>query len=426
MKRIELLKTIALIAAIIVVTVGSSVVLNLYTGPKIEENKLAAASGALSAVLPEGKAFEDITATLTIDANSGVTEVHKETNGAGYVFMATAQGFSKPVNVTVGVSADGKIAGINVVIGEGDFGVDNMIPTFVGQDSTLSGVVVHTGATISSNAVKTAVTNGLTVLALNNLMQAAQKSAEQVFEELLPTVYNGFVKGDDLTVSGNISVAYKAKNGSGVVAYVTSGEQTLLALCNVSGVVALYQPKLIDEATQVYELEAVENDAVATEVSTFAASQMTSSFATLEGKISRMYETATEVTEVSMTTFGTALAAATFTVDGATYYATYSKAINAYNGSLMTVYVVLDSTGKVAKVDFAEIFGDEEYFHVAGELNQNSYKDGFVGKGNEEVETGFTTGGNLQISGATLTSNGFAAAFKDAFAIYNSTQGGNE
>ena len=92
----------------------------------------------------------------------------------------------------------------------------------------------------------------------------------------------------------------------------------------------------------------------------------------------------------------------------------------------MTVYVVLDSTGKVAKVDFAEIFGDEEYFHVAGELNQNSYKDGFVGKGNEEVETGFTTGGNLQISGATLTSNGFAAAFKDAFAIYNSTQGGNE
>ena len=81
MKRIELLKTIALIAAIIVVTVGSSVALNLYTGPKIEENKLAAASGALSAVLPEGKAFEDITATLTIDANSGVTEVHKETHG---------------------------------------------------------------------------------------------------------------------------------------------------------------------------------------------------------------------------------------------------------------------------------------------------------------------------------------------------------
>ena len=53
-KRIELLKTIALIAAIIVVTVGSSVALNLYTGQKIEENKLAAASGALSAVLPEG------------------------------------------------------------------------------------------------------------------------------------------------------------------------------------------------------------------------------------------------------------------------------------------------------------------------------------------------------------------------------------
>ena len=57
MKKCELLKTIALIAAIIVVTVGSAFALNFYTGPKIEENKLAAASGALVAVLPEGKAF---------------------------------------------------------------------------------------------------------------------------------------------------------------------------------------------------------------------------------------------------------------------------------------------------------------------------------------------------------------------------------
>lgn len=424
MKRNDLLKTIALIAVIIVVTVGSSIALNLYTGPKIEENKLAAASGALAAVLPEGKAFEDITATLTIDPTSGVTEVHKETNGAGYVFMATAQGFSKPVNVTVGVSADGKIAGIDVVIGEGDFTVDNMIPTFVGQDSTLSGVVMQSGATVSSTAVKTAVSNGLIVLATNNLMKAAVKTTEQVYEELLPTVYNGFVKGEDLTASGNIAVAYTSNTGNGVVCYVTKGEQTLLVLYNVSGAVAVYQAKLIDETTQVYELEEVTADieSVVTEVSSFAASHVTSSFAALETKIAEMYANATEITEVSVNAFGTIVSAASFEVEGATYYAYYSKPLNGFEGDLMNVYVVLDSTGKIAKFDVTTYFYGEhlEYFAAANSFNPENYKEGLNGVTGESYN-----GSQSLISGATFTTKALDAAVKDVFKAFAS-QGGNE
>ena len=114
MKRNDILKAIAIMASTVVITVGLAILLNLYTGPKIAANKAAAESGALVAVMPEGTAFEEITSTLTIDPASGVTAIHKETAGKGYVVMATVDGYSKPVNVTVGVDASGKIVGIEL------------------------------------------------------------------------------------------------------------------------------------------------------------------------------------------------------------------------------------------------------------------------------------------------------------------------
>ena len=419
MKRNDILKAIAIMASTVVITVGLAILLNLYTGPKIAANKAAAESGALVAVMPEGTAFEEITSTLTIDPASGVTAIHKETAGKGYVVMATVDGYSKPVNVTVGVDASGKIVGIDVVIGEGDFAVDSMIPTFIGQDSTLSGVVMQSGATTSSTAVKTAVSNCLTALAANGLMKAATKTSEQIFEELLPTVYNGFVKGEDLTASGNITVAYTAKNGSGVVCYVTKGEQTLLALYN--GTCVVYQSKLIDEATQVYELEDVTSTSadVVTEVSTFAASHMTSSFEKLQSKISRMYESATEITEVTVTAFGTVVAAASFVVDGATYYAYYSRPVNAFEKDVMDIYVVLDSEGKIAKMDVITFFyGEVEYFFAIQGFDQSAYKESLNGVSNESYD-----GSQSLIAGATHTTKAIDAAIKDAFAAFN---GGNE
>ena len=424
MKKNELLKTLVIMVSTVVVTVGLAILLNLYTGPKIAANKAAAESGALVAVMPEGTAFEEITSTLTIDANSGVSAVYKETSGKGYVFMASAPGFSSPVNVTVGVDASGKIVGIDVVIGAGDYGVGNMPQTFIGQDSTLSGVVMHAGATTSSTAVKTAVSNGLTVLALNNLMKAAVKTTEQVYEELLPTVYNGFVKGEDLTASGNIAVAYTSNTGNGVVCYVTKGEQTLLVLYNVSGAVAVYQAKLIDETTQVYELEEVTADieTVVAEVSSFAASHVTSNFAALETKIAEMYANATEITEVSVNAFGTIVSAASFEVEGATYYAYYSKPLNGFEGDLMNVYVVLDSTGKIAKFDVTTYFYGEhlEYFAAANSFNPENYKEGLNGVTGESYN-----GSQSLISGATFTTKALDAAVKDVFKAFAS-QGGNE
>ena len=124
-------------------------------------------------VLPGSKGFEDITSTLVIDSTNGVTAVYEETSGKGYVFVSTTTGFSQMVTVTVGVDLNGVITGIQVDMDSRDYAVnENTINSYIGKDSTLSGVEITTGATVSSNAVKRAVLNGFDALAVNGLFQA--------------------------------------------------------------------------------------------------------------------------------------------------------------------------------------------------------------------------------------------------------------
>ena len=110
----DLLKTSLLMSAIVLVTVGAALLLNLLTGPKIAADKayrdeLAAqqAAGVLLEVFPGATGFEDITTTLTIDPASGVSAVHKETSGKGYVFVASKTNSPMKGLVDVPVAVDG-------------------------------------------------------------------------------------------------------------------------------------------------------------------------------------------------------------------------------------------------------------------------------------------------------------------------------
>lgn len=430
MNKRDLFKTIILFFLIVGVTVGSAIALNLVTGPKIEadqkareEAAAAQQAGDLLKVFPGATGFKEITADLTIEASSGVTAVYEETSGLGYAFIATKDGYSKPVTVTVGVNREGLITGIIAEIGAGDFPInDATINSFVGQDSTLSGVVLTGGATISSGAVKGAVEAGLTVLASNDLMKAAKKEIEQVFAEELEKIY-GFIKGDDLTASGNITVAYKTLNKNIVVCYVAKGEEKLLALYNTSGVVAVYKANLVDEATQSYELVDVtnENADVVTEVSAFASAHVSSTFEKLSAKITRLYAEATEITEISVSTFGTISSAASFVVDGQTYYAYHSQPINGFEKDVMDVYVVLDSEGKICKTEaLVYFYGHTEYFFVAQNFDKAGYEAGFNGLTNETFD-----GSQALIAGATYTQNSMKQAVSDVFAAFTSKGGNN-
>ena len=104
----RILKTLAILLLIIVVFGGVMFGVNFYTGPLIEAKSAGAANERLDAVMPEGdKAYEDITATLTMPekfvsaANdkrtAEIVAVHKETkNGFGYVVeVAWCRAFRK-------------------------------------------------------------------------------------------------------------------------------------------------------------------------------------------------------------------------------------------------------------------------------------------------------------------------------------------
>ena len=437
MNKRDLLKTVVLFVLIVGLTVGSAFALNLVTGPKIaadeqkrEELLAQQAAGELLKAFPGATGFEDITSTLTISTDSGVIAVHKETSDKGYVFIAESKYgmMANMAKVTVGVDREGKIVGILVNIQAGDYSVnDSVLNSYIGKDSTLAGVELQALATHSSTAIKNAVAAGFGVLTANDLMKAAVKTTEQVFEELLPTIYNGFVKGEDLAASGNVAVAYKNKTETLVVCYVTKGEDTLLAVSNVSGVVLVYKPELLDEATQTYKLVDVtdDNSDVISEVAAYASANITSTLSRLTAKIGLLFEGATEITEMSINTQSSISSALSFVFEGNTYYAYLAKTINAYNGSVVTSYVIFDGEGKIAKYDMLDYFGDEEYFGLAHDFDKNSYVNGFAGLTDLTIDAGFENGGELHISGATMTSNAVKEAVKAAFAEHNSKGGNN-
>ena len=105
----KLLNTLLILVIIVAVFGGSMFALNLYTGPIIEANLAGAANDRLNVVMPGGKNYEDITATLS-DLPASVVKVNKETSGLGYVIECTATSQytqSAPMVIVLGVDATG-------------------------------------------------------------------------------------------------------------------------------------------------------------------------------------------------------------------------------------------------------------------------------------------------------------------------------
>ena len=432
----DLVKTIVIFALTILTSVGSAIALNLVTGPKIAADKayreeLAAqqAAGELLAALPGATGFEEITTTLTLDEGGLVVAVYKEVSGKGYVFIAqdTFGMMVDKVKVTIGVGTDGKIAGSIVSFNnEADFGaadgkVNNTLASINGLDSTLGGYVMSTGATHSSTAIKNAISAGYLVLSSNGLMKAASKTEEQVFESELSKVVSGFVKGADLTPSGNIYQAYKSLNSSVLVCYVEKNESKLMAITNKFDVVTIYECELIDEDTQTYELKDVtaDNADVVETVSEYAAQHLTSSYNDLVNMVNVFTEFAgaTDFEEVIVENHSTVVAALSFKHNDTVYY-TYHAQTYSFQNDIMNVYLVVAADGKIVKMDYTQFFFHEEFFFDQPSLDEPAYKDGF-----KDLTVDTFDGSQAMVSGATVSSNAVKQAINDIFAAHN--KGGN-
>ena len=426
----KIVKSAVILLLIVAVFSAAMFALNFHTGPLIEANNAGAALAPLLAVMPEGCAFDgealiydaaDPAASALAEVGPEVLRVYREANGAGFAVQCQTVGNyeATPMELTVGISADGKICGIQVDNYTDSIDVrekdENFLPSFIGMDSTLADVQIVAGCTFSSSSIKNAVAAGMNALIANGMIEEGVKTPAQILTEMIPTVHPGMASGEilkatEVEVSGSMVAAYQADNNTGFAYIMAVGEDNFLCVVNAMGVCKVYDV----EGNDVTEAQA----ALADEAVAHAAANQKDMVSAAETKITRMFETATDITPVALDSFNTVVYAATFNADGAAYTMFYSRSIGFEQ---MDVFVVIDANGAIAKLDATALFFETEYFPVDDTVDQPAYKAGFAGMTAETF-----TGDNAMIAGATMTSDAVKLSTNDAFAAYAAINNGGE
>ena len=396
----NIMPTIVLGTICVVVALLLSAI-NMVTAPIIEAQGDAAANAALLEVMPEGEGFEEVDiSALALPEN--VINAYKETSGKGYVFRVTSTGYKDGLVVMIAIDAEGKIVGSKCIGTNDTYGKEPELDnSYNGQ--TLSDFAPNMigGATMTSSGYRDAVNAALQA---NVLVSGGKLDDSVLLEGLIPELAPGYVSTEKVDASGNIQKAYKAKTDAGFAYVMKDGDASFLVLVNATGGAKVYDV----EANDVTDAHA----ALVTEAAAHAATNQKSYKAEAETKFGRMFEGATEMTELKINTFGTIAYAASFKVGDATYYGFYSRSIGFHQ---MDVYIVIDENGAIAKIDAKQFIFDEEYFFGFGGMDAGAYKGGFVGLTSETF-----TGDQAVIATATMTSNAMKQSTKDAFDAFNS------
>ncbi|MBD5118099.1 MAG: FMN-binding protein [Clostridiales bacterium] len=150
---------------------------NSITKPIIDKAEEEANRAARLEVLPAAAAGQEDAADadpfeeVTVDGlPDSITGVFKATNGAGYTFSITTQGYGgkNTLKMTVGIDMDGKITETKVLSHSETAGLGSKITgdafrsQFPGKDANLDGVDNISGATFSSNYYRAAIADAYT------------------------------------------------------------------------------------------------------------------------------------------------------------------------------------------------------------------------------------------------------------------------
>ena len=404
--------------------------LNFYTGPLVEANQAGDALAPLLAVMPEGSSFSgdaliydaaDAASSALTDVSAQVLKIYQEANGGGFAVQCQTEGnySGDPMSLTFGVDAEGKLTGVQIDNYTDSIDVrtkdENFLPSFVGQDSTLADVNLVAGCTFSSTSIRSAVQVGMEALASNGLISAGVKGPAQILMELLPTVapgmaQDGVLKVTEVTASGSMESAYQANSGTGFAYIMTEGDSSYLAVVNAMGVCAVYD---VDGSDVTADHDALVQEAV----SDAAANQENFSDA-FQKKLDKFYEGAADVTALTPAAFGSVVYAASFQYEDAAYTMYYCRPVGF---DQMDLYIVLDETGAIAKLDAKQLFFETDYFPVDDDVDQPAYKAGFEGM---TADT-FPADAGV-ITGATMTSGAVRQAVSDSFAAFGLIQNGGE
>lgn len=416
------LKTTLVLVLIVAVFSGAMFGLNFVTGPIIEKNNAGAEFAPLLAVMPEGAVFNG-EAKINIgelkDVPESVVAIYKEANGLGFAISCTAQSqySTAPMQITIGISAEGKISGVQVDAYNDTAAFDfrakdpNYLATYVGKDSALADVGTVAGSTFSSTAFKNAVSEAMGVLIANEMIAEGKKSDDQVLTELVSTVAPGFAKLAETAASGNITKAMKAENNTGFAYVMTEGDASFLAVVNATGGCKIYDVTGADVTG--------EHSALADEAKAAAKAEQKDYNEELTKKLQKMMgEQAQLYSVVELDTFNNVAAAVKFQKGDMMHYGFMVRPIGFEQ---MDIYIVIDGNGAIAKLDAKTIIFEEEYFNGFAGLDKAAYKDGFAGLTAETY-----TGEQALVTGATMTTNAMKTAVADAFASYESIVKGGQ
>lgn len=165
----EIIKPIAVLTCICLVVTALLAYVNTVTSPIIAEAEKKAAEQAMAEVLPDADSFEDIDVSTLSEKPERVEEIHKASNGAGYVFMLTTKGYGGDMKLICGINADGSISECKTLSHNETSGLgsktaeDPYRSQYEGKSSeSLSEVDAISGATISSNAYMSAIEDAFT------------------------------------------------------------------------------------------------------------------------------------------------------------------------------------------------------------------------------------------------------------------------
>ena len=179
---------VIVLAAICIAAALLLSVINLFTAPKIAENKNKAAFESLAEVLPDGKNFKQL--TLDDKYPSNITEVY--TADGGFVFRSTGMGGKNgDIDIMIGISTDGKIVGTKVIATSETPGYADPVYSQVGGTNgkytgqTLESFqpIIIAGSTVTSKAYANAVEAALKAYVVANGGTVDTRTPEEILQD---------------------------------------------------------------------------------------------------------------------------------------------------------------------------------------------------------------------------------------------------
>ncbi len=389
-KHLSSVLTLFIICAVVSVALAA---VNGITAPIILDRQNQAAAGALLEVMPDGGTFDKVDLS-TYELPATVKEAHKASNG-GYVIQVEWAGFN-PGNVSmIGVSADGKITGTKTITvkDSGGNGKDSTteIPNmdanghYVGADATtIDGVDTIGGVTVSTKAYRAAVKDALNAAVILGGGSVDLRDPAEILNDNLNAALGTedveFDKHFVIEVLEGVDAIYIAKNGAGYV--VVIGEEFI----------GLDADGNVLNGT---------NEVAANAIATIKATVVTDIDMSAYDFSKRVKSV--QVTDAGvyiLETEGSGFGKKGDTHSGATGEYLRIRIAIAADGTILDCRTVYLNESSYNGGKYGDVAANEEFYGQFAGKDQSNYED-------------------IEISGATFTTDGYHGAIKNAYKAIN-------